>query len=79
MTKRPLFFAMADELDDGLLLDDNLVAYSGDEAGSDAEGDVKKEAAAPPKSDAAEAKKRKRKAARQKVRRTAHPESRRVS
>lgn len=59
---------MADSLDDGLQLDDDLVAFSGDEAGSDTQ-EFRKEAVRPePVRDASEAKKRKRKEARKKVR-----------
>lgn len=59
---------MADSLDDGLQLDDDLVAFSGDEAGSDTQ-EFRKETVRPePVRDASEAKKRKRKEARKKVR-----------
>ncbi|WFC94986.1 Protein cms1 [Malassezia brasiliensis] len=57
---------MADSLDDGLQLDDDLVAFSGDEAGSDTQEFRKEAVRAEPVRDASESKKRKRKEARKK-------------
>ncbi|KAI3628750.1 cms1 [Malassezia furfur] len=65
---------MADSLDDGLQLDDDLVAFSGDEAGSDTQ-EFRKETVRPePVRDASEAKKRKRKEARKKKAAAYHDE-----